>query len=193
MSLRDQLLKAGVVSKGDVKKANRNAKKARKAKQGSRKRKGQVRREEEARLAAEREAKRLAKLQARKAREAEEDAALRPLRIRQIVRSNAVRGRGKVPFYVRGLNGRTVHRLSVSEGIASKLRVGELAVAFAPAVKGQSEEVVVIGQRGVARLREVSPEHILFYEEEGRTRPVQPDEQFLEPDWDVSLVPHRVK
>lgn len=190
MSLRDQLLKAGLVDKKAVARANREAKEARRDDQGHRQRQKQAQREAEARAAAEREARLREKAEARRAREEAREAAERSVRVLQIVRANAVRGRGTVPFHMIGADGRTVHRLMVSEPIAFKLRCGELAVAEAPAGGGRAAELVVVSLRGAQRLAEVAPEAVRFRVVD--TRGISaPEEGFLRAEWEISLRPHR--
>lgn len=109
MSLRDQLLKAGVASKKDAARVDRQKKHEQRKKQGNRKRKSVAEREQQAAETAAREAAVHAKLVARKQREAEREAAEAGLRVRNLITGNAVRGRGKQPFWVKRPSGRLCH------------------------------------------------------------------------------------
>jgi len=185
MSLRDQLLKAGVASKKDVARVERQKKHERRKKQGNRKRKTQAERDA---LAAQ-EAARQAALQAKQARRAQREAARaeqeRVLRVRNLILGNAVRTRGPQPFWVKRPNGRIV-RLQVAPRVAMTLRSGELAVA------GLDGEPVIVAKRAADVLSDIEPGAVWFYVREP-SGPAGPDEQFLMPEWDISLAPHRVK
>ncbi len=185
MSLRDQLLKAGVASKKDAARVDRQKKHERRKQQGNRKRKSVAAREQEALEAAAREAAVEAKRVARKQREVERDALEAGLRVRNLIAGNTVRGRGKQPFWVKRPSGR-VCRLAVSPGIAFKLRCGELGIAAQPG----SDEPVVIAGKAIDRLMELAPETVWFYVSDSSGLS-SPEEAFMDADWDISLVPHR--
>lgn len=186
MSLRDQLLKAGVASKKDAARVDRQKKHERRQKKGNRKRKNVAEREKQAAEAAAHEAAVEAKRRARKKREAERDAREAALRVRNLIAGNTVRGRGKQPFWVKRPNGR-VCRMSVSPGIAFKLRCGELGIAAEP----DSDEPVVIARKAIDRLLESAPATVWFFVKDASGLSA-PEEAFMDADWDISLVPHRV-
>ena len=186
MSLRDQLLKAGRANKKDVARVDRQKRHERRISQANQRRKGVVKREEEASAEAERKAKILAKHTARKAREAERAIVETGLRVRQLIRGNAVRGRGKQPFWVKGADGRRVHRMSVADRVAFKLRCGELGIAGEP----DSQEPVVVSKKCIDTLLDIAPQTVWFYVSD-TSGISEADEAFLVADWEVSLVPHR--
>lgn len=187
MSLRDQLLKAGVVSKKAHAAAERAKKKERKKKQGNRDRKSQIAKAE----AARREREQAEALQERRERreklDAEREEREHALRVKQIVLGNAVRGRGKQHFWVRRPQSNELVRLAVHERIAFKLRCGELGV-----VGLAGGEPVVVARRAVDKLREIEPTAVWFAVDD-TTGLSAPEEAFMVPDWDISLVPHRVR
>src|SRR5690606_34144958 len=157
-----------------------------KAKQGSRATKGEVARreaEERERLRAEALAERH---EQRAAREALREAHEHSVRVRQIVRGNAVRGRGKQPFWVRQPGGDALVRLHVHERVAFKLRCGGLGVAGEP-----GGEPVVVARRAIDKLREIEPLAVWFAVDDTSGLSA-PEEAFLQADWDISLRPHRV-
>jgi uncharacterized protein YaiL (DUF2058 family) len=179
MSLRDQLLKAGIASKKDAARVERQKNHER------RKRKSVSEREREASETAAREAAVESKRVARKQREVEREALEAGLRVRNLIAGNTVRGRGKQPFWVKRPSGR-VCRMSVSPGIAFKLRCGELGIAAQP----DSDEPVVIAAKAVDRLLDLAPETVWFYAADTSGLSA-PEDAFMDADWDISLVPHR--
>ncbi|MFH1467692.1 MAG: DUF2058 family protein [Pseudomonadota bacterium] len=179
MSLRDQLLKAGIASRKQVQAAERELKEARRKQQAQR----LSRREEEERRQAEVVAEREALLEERRRQRAErrdgEEAAARRSRANQIVHAHALRfARGVVPFWHRTPGGPLLHRLDLSRKLAVELRAGRLAVVWAE-VSGETEYHVVM--RAVAeRLRGVLAERVLFLNDEPPDQE-DPAEQLHEP------------
>ncbi len=189
MSLRDQLLKAGLASKKDVRRTNQELKEERRTEQASRKRKAALRAEEAAaRALAEDELKH--KAEERRAREEAREADERVHRVRQMLQANRMGAKGRVPFHVRSLDGRRVHRLQVPERVAFGLRCGELAVgAFAE--PGAEAEYYIIPSRTATKLASLAPEHLVFHvvDTQGISAP---EEGFLTAEWEPSLKPHRL-
>lgn len=192
MSLREQLLKAGVVSKKDVKKAEHDLKTERRQAQGHKRANSELRAEEEARRAAAEEAVRQKKAAERAEREAAKAEHERLWQIRQIIDKNAIRSRGKVRYHFRKPDGR-VGRVEVSDGVAWKLRCGEAAIALRAAVRdGEDERIVLISAAAARRLAEVSPGTVLHLVTD-TTKLGAKEDEFLAPDWEISLRPHRVR
>jgi len=191
MSLRDQLLKAGLVSKKDVRRAGQEKRKERKKHQGERKKKSELRAEEAAQRRAEEKAALEERLQARQEREVVREEVERAQRIRQIVLGNRMGGRGPVPFHHKGRDGRTLHRLEVTERLAWSLRCGKLAVAALPEPDGTASYHVVT-TRAADKLAEFAPELVVFRVID-TTGISAPEERFLSREWETSLVPHRVE
>lgn len=159
MGLREALLKSGVVDKGAVREAERLLKRDRKAAQGDRAASDQRLREAE-RAEAEAEAARIEALRLSRDRAAEErQRTQRALQVRQIVLAHraAVRA-GPRPFFVVDGDGRTVHRLRVSESTAWSLRCGELAVASLGA--GQLE---IVTRAAALRLLDLAPQVVRHF------------------------------
>jgi uncharacterized protein YaiL (DUF2058 family) len=161
MNLRDQFLKAGLVSKKDADAAQRDVKKQQKVQQGNQ----EARRILELREAEAREAERLAREAERLARrKAAEELARRETVLwqgRQILRANRVRYRnGPQRFYHRSPDGRELWRLDLPERLAEDLRRGRLAVAWIDG--GTEPEIVVVDAESADRVEAVRPELILF-------------------------------
>jgi len=156
MSLRDQLLKKGLVDKKRAQQLDRQAKAERKQQQGQRERKSVLRAREQAEREAELQQTAQARALARKQAELAREQAERPARVRQKILANRIRGRGPVPFHVRGPDGRTVHRVEVHPRIAWKLRAGEAAVA------ALGEELVIINAQAARDLLEIDPSVVCF-------------------------------
>jgi uncharacterized protein YaiL (DUF2058 family) len=185
MSLRDQLLKKGLVDKKRAQQIDREAKAERKANQGQRERKNVVQAREaadrEAALKAAAEARAVARKQAELAR----DAAERPARVRQKILANRIRGRGPVPFHVPAPDARTVLRIDVHPNVAWKLRAGELAVA-ALGWPGPDLELVVINAEAALELRDIDPAVVCFLNTD-TSGLAAPDLAFGEPVAQVDL------
>ena len=188
MSLRDQLVAKGLVSKKRAAKLERQLKHERRAQQGSRKKKRQIDAEAEAsrREAAEREsAERLA---ARRAREAARQAAEHTLRIRNLLVGNRLRpGRGH-RFWHRSVDGRHLAEADVSSGVAFQLRCGEVALAHLD--HSRWSEVICIPRAAALKLKDLAPDRLLFFVDDPSGISA-PDLAFRRRDWDTELGPHR--
>jgi uncharacterized protein YaiL (DUF2058 family) len=179
MSLRDQLLKAGVVSAKQKQAAERDLKRKRKREQAQR----QSKRELEQRAREQAEQLRQEALQATLARrrgsqEVQENAA-RQLRANQIVEHHALLSRpGAYRFWHPTPGGVILNRLDLPRKLADQLRLGRLAVVWSERFGEPSYRVVT---REVAeRLREILPERVLFLNVTPPD-PEDPAEQLAEP------------
>ncbi len=161
-SLRDQLLKAGLASKKDKRRIDREEKAARKAAQGQRNRKSAEQREREAAETAAREAAKLDKALARKAAEEAREAELVVHRLRQIVDGNRLGARGPVPFRFMGIDRHKVGTMFTSEEMAWRLRAGQVGIAAVDAPDG-AWSYAIVQRRAVDRLRELAPERVVFF------------------------------
>lgn len=175
MSLRDQLLKAGVVSQKDVRRVNQEQQAGRKEQKGQResREEAEARAAEQARLAREaREAELIASRRAR-AREAELLELRR--RVAHLVRDYAVRTRGgNQPFWHRAADGLHVHRLYLGERVAWDLVHGRLAISWTGEAADPS--YVLLPSTVVPRIQELEPSRILFFNPGGAPKD-DPSEQ----------------
>lgn len=198
MSLRDQLLAKGVVSKKDVRRVEQDLRAQRKQDQGARRALSEVEAERRAAQKAEEEAERERRLTERREREARREAEESRLRLRQLIRGNAIRSRGPFRYFHRTVDPSTepptplprLGRIDISERVAFKLRCGECGIA-ALVEPTRPVEYVVVSARAVARLEEFAPWSVVAF-----TRSTEgisdPSEALWKPEWDISLVPHRV-
>ena len=139
--------------------------------------------------AAHRKAKQEERVQARRLRDAASDADDTRSRARQIVLGNQIRHQGRTHFYFKRVCGRRIRRLEVAEKVAWMLRCGEAGIAVSDIAK---EDYVVISGKAALKLKQISPEHLVFYTE--NTKGISnPDEAFLIRKWEMSLVPRRKK
>lgn len=191
MSLRDQLMAKGLVSKKRARSIDRELKQDRKKKQSQRRKKKQVEREQQAAAEAAQEAERARRAALRRAAEEAEAAARLATRIRTIVLGNRVHSRGKQAYRFRAVDGRTVLRMHISERVAWKLRAGEAAIAAMERTLGGDLDYHVISAGAARELLDLAPRRVVHFvqDTEGISAP---EERFLEPDWEISLVPHRV-
>ena len=169
MSLRDQLLKAGIVDKKKVQETNRALKSERKEAAGHR----ESRELKEAREAAE-AAARAAALAAeadrrrveRKAREQAEELAQRRRLVANLLRSHRIpEKRGNQPFFHKSADGVGVVRLMLPESQAYDLRRGRVAIGWAGDRVGDPQ-YVVIPREAAERVRAIDPARILFFNEQ---------------------------
>lgn len=160
MSLKDQLLKAGLVTKKQAKAVELEQRKEQKAAQGNLE-KARIREAREAEraaaeAAAKLEAQRLAKLERQRVRDAQEQS----LRVRQLLKSHEIRAKGAVTFHHRTPSG-VLGTLQVSSGVAMLLRTGRAAVAVED--HGNRVRYVVIPADVAERIRAVRPSAIAHW------------------------------
>jgi uncharacterized protein YaiL (DUF2058 family) len=183
MSLRDQLLKAGLVDKKKVRQTNRQLKNQRKQHQGDRKSKKALAREakaaEEAR-AAELAAKVEAQRERQRAiREREEQSRA----VQSWLRTHRVPMReGNQLFFHRSARGRVLQRCMFPESIVLELRRGRLAVAW-DGPSSSVAEYVLLPDLTARRLLELAPERILFFNQEP-----PPDDDPTEAPYDMGAI-----
>ena len=188
MSLRDQLLAKGLVSKKDVRKANQQSKKQRKQDQGSKRRDSAIEAEQKAAKKAAREAKQAAKLEARRKIEASRDAYERALQIRNTILGNRVTSRGDHPFFFRATDGQTVLRMKVQRSTAQQLANGALAIVALDL--GNRYDYVLVGRHVAEKLEELEAPGLIVHWARGEA---DSGEGLLDRDWEPSLTPHRVR
>lgn len=189
MSLRDQLLKAGVVGKKDIRKANQQAKKRRKQKQGSKERRHQVEAREKARAQAEREAQLEERRANREAADRARDAFEHALQIRNTLMGNQIKNRGDFPFHFKGPDGRKVLQIKVQRKVAEEIAKG--AIAIAGLDLGNRVQPILIGAAGAQKLVELGAEGVILHW--ARQMPEDDGGGLLQRDWETSLKPHRVQ
>ncbi|MEQ1501118.1 MAG: DUF2058 family protein [Myxococcota bacterium] len=188
MSLRDQLVQKGLVSKKHAQKIAREVQAEQRVERGNQKSKADQRAEAEAaRAAAEAEAT-ARRIADRKAREAEKAEVERRLRIVNLLAGNRLRPGAGQPFWHKSLDGKQVLRMEVSSGVAYQLRCGELAIA---GLQRQGDiDYVLIPNRAADKLAEFAPEHLVFRVTDP-TGISDADHAFLRRTWEPSLAAHR--
>jgi uncharacterized protein YaiL (DUF2058 family) len=197
MSLRDQLLKAGAISKKDADRVNRELKEERKKAQGARRSSADEEAEAKAKAAKEAEA-RLAQQRA----DREEDARRRErhehrFRVRQIVLANRMAGRGPVPFHFRqplapGEVGPVrVGCMWLRESVARDLRNGGAAIVAIPDDAGRPV-VHLVTRRAVAKLAEIEPAALVHHAADA-SHLGDPAESLMQRAWQTTGSPHRVR
>ena len=168
MSLRDSLLKAGVVNKKDAQRVElqlRAEKKAAVGNQISKAERERQEREEAERVRREREEELLARRREARARQEQE---IRLMSSRQILRSHSLRFRsGPQRFWYKAPVPPEIWRMDLPERIANDLRCGYLAIAWCD---DQNPDVVVIDRKAAERVHAIRPELILFWNADGGDR-----------------------
>jgi len=167
MSLRDQLLKAGLVDKKKARKVNRDLKAQRKKKQGAKDRKNVVMAREAAAKSEEKARKRAERLARRREAEAARASKDRERLLASLVRTYTVRYRpGVQSFWHPTADGRHLHRLRLPGSLAHDLRAGRVAVAWVGQEADDPEDYVLLDARAARRIAEVAPERICFFNTE---------------------------
>ncbi len=163
MSLRDQLLKAGLTDQKTVAKANRKLKKSRKTSQAQRDSKAEVRRKDErAAKAAAKQRRREAAAERNRLLVIQEAQAKQRL-LRKVIRSYAVpQKEGPVSFWHLAPDRKTLLRLRLPESWALDLRSGRMAVAWT-GPNTALFEVVILPQHAALRVAATDASRLLFF------------------------------
>ncbi len=191
MSLRDQLVAKGLVSKKRARKVEREIKQERKQAAAHRPKKRDLEREAEARQAAEAEAADAARRAAHEARQAAREARERALQVQNLLKGNRLAlGRGHRFWFRRPASPR-VSEVQLSSGLAHQLRAGEAALALLVHPTGD-EEVVAIPKSAAKRLQQLAPHQIAFFVQD-TTGISAPDLALHQRDWEAELGPRRAR
>ncbi|MEL6349814.1 MAG: DUF2058 family protein [Myxococcota bacterium] len=162
--MKDQLLKAGLVSKKQVRKHNQKARKARKKKQSQRESKAVIEAREKAQTRARREQQQQQRLEARRARERAKEQAEARRRVDQILNAHRVRFRsGTQPFWHPSPDRRFLFRLDLPERVAHDVHIGKLGVSWRGPADADDPDVVLIPREIVERIQRIDPDRILFH------------------------------
>jgi uncharacterized protein YaiL (DUF2058 family) len=165
MSLRDSLLKVGLVSEKRVQEVNRELKGERKQAQASREAASVVKAREDAARKQEAAARKATALAEKAAREAAKEAAEMRRMVRNLLRSYRVPEReGRQLFFHKSADGKMCVRRMIPESWIGDLRTGVGAVAWDGDSPDRAEYVFIPGHIA-ARVLPIAPERILFWNE----------------------------
>lgn len=179
MSMKDQLLKAGLVNKKQVRKANQKAKKSRRDRQGSRAAKKVVEAQQRDAKKAEQQQRRQQRIAERRQRDRIREAAESLRRVDQILGAHRVHCRGgQQRFWFVGPNRQHIGRLEVPESIAFDLHCGRLAIAYRGPADAFEPDIVLIPKETAQRVERIDPTRILFH---NSTRPTEPEDALWRP------------
>lgn len=177
MSLRDQLLAAGLVDKKAARKANQEQEAERRAARGERERRAEVEKRAAEASRQEREARQASQIEVRKAREREATARDQQRRVSNLLRDYQVRVRGgNQPFWHRAPDGVHLHRLLMHERLAWDLVAGVCAISWTGDPLDPS--YVLISDAVARRVSALEPGRVLFHNTE-RPDPADPSERPL--------------
>lgn len=187
MSLKDQLLKAGLVSKKQARKSDQKKRKQRKKAQGSREaravldaRKAKADKEQRAREKRER-------LEAKRARERAREQQEMVRRVDQILNAHRVSFQhGRQPFWYPSPDKRFLFRLNLPESVAYELHGGKLGIAYRKSATTDEPDVVLIPRETVERIQRLAPQRILFHNAE---RPKDPEDMMWSADEPRESIP----
>lgn len=175
MSLRDSLLKAGVVSQKDVRRVNQQKQAERHKAKGQRESREEMERRaaEEAKRA--KEAREAEIIEARRARAREAELLELRRRVSHLLRDYQLRTRGgNQPFWHRAADGRHLHKMYVGERMAWDLRDGRVAIAWTG--DPQDPVYLLLPASVVPRVLEIDPARVLFFNPGGAPKD-DPSEQ----------------
>ena len=162
MSLRDSLLKAGVVDKRDVRRVNQEQQAERKGQKAERESREAVEARREAAAKAEREAKQAAIIASRRERDQAAELELRRRRVGHLLRDYQLRHRGGTqPFWHRAADGLHTHKLYLSERMAWELWAGRLAIVWVG--EPDDPDYLLLPAEVVPRVLELEPGRVLFF------------------------------
>ena len=163
MSLRDELLKAGLVGKKKHRAVNRELKQKRKRRQSQRERKSAVRAREEAQAQATRDAEVARRTEDRQRHAAAEHAKERRRLITNLLRGYAVPLRpGPVPFFHRTPTPPLLHRLKLAGSVAWDLRRGTLAIAWL-GHPPDDVDYILLKAMAARRIQQHDPDRVVFF------------------------------
>lgn len=189
MSLRDQLVAKGIVSKKDARRVNQELREQRKQDQGARDRKKHLERARADAEKAEREEALQRRLIERKAREGVREAHELVHRVRQIVLANRLGVRGPIRFFHKRRDTARLGFLQVNEAIGRKLRAGEVSIAELD--EGDAASWHVIPRRAAEKLAELEPDRLVFHVTDTAGISAA-SEAFWPKDWESDIGPHRL-
>lgn len=187
MSLRDQLMKSGLVSKKRAQKLDREQKQDRKKSKGQKKSKKQQRREAEA-AQRQAEVQRAEDLAARGARRKEADRYERALNRRKLVLKCILKGAGKIQFHHKDRSGAFLKMMRVNARLAGQLQRGSAGIIALSVPKGLA--YVPVSRSAIDVLLKESPEDVVFFVRDTSDLG-SPENGFSPRDWPPDFRAHR--
>jgi uncharacterized protein YaiL (DUF2058 family) len=176
MSLRDQLLAKGLVSKKSKQRAERELKRQRKKGQGERRRKKDVAADDVQTKAEARASRDAQRREQRQLQEVQRAASEHQQRLRQIIDGNRLGFRGPVPYRYVGPDQRRIFTCSLSSLVAELLRRGEAAVVVSP---DDPEQHTIVRAQAARKLRELGHADLIAVFHEDSNGLSDPSERFL--------------
>jgi len=184
MSLRDQLLAKGLVTKKQARKADQDARTRRKNKKGQKRKRGiEVAEARAVRALAAEEALRT-KLLSRRARESERERMERALQIRNTILGNRIAAAGQQRFHHRSGDGKRIARVHTSAAMVERLRRGDAAIV------ASDGNYVIIARRGAEKLQDLAPQLLVFWQPCTKTLS-RPDQKPHARNWEPELAARR--
>jgi uncharacterized protein YaiL (DUF2058 family) len=179
MSLKDQLLKAGLVSKKQVRKVNQKERKQRKKHQSSREAKAIVQTREKTERKAKAAAEKAERIAVRRQLHRDREAVEAVRRVDQILGGNRVRYRGgQQPLWHLSPDRCFALRLDLPASVAFDIHCGKLAIGYRGAPDAFEPDIVVLPRDAAERVHRIDPSRILFMND---TRPEGADEALWSP------------
>jgi len=176
MSLRDQLLKAGIADKKKVREANQSLKRKRRKKQGKKQSHKEISRivqSEQAERQEERRSQRKSNVEKNTRQETER-------RVTQLLSHHQIRPKpGPQTFRYRSPDAKTIGELRLAVGLAKDLRDGKLAIAWLGDTPSKAQ-IVLIPRDAAQIIIELEPPRILLLNDAQSTEPPMDEACFSE-------------
>jgi len=180
MSLRDQLLAKGLVSKKQARKSDQAARKKRRSEKGAKRKRKVLEAEARAKKVDAATAKAHARQEARRERESERERMERALQIRNTILGHRMAAPGTQRFHHRCRAGEKILRMDLSTAMVERLRRGDAAIV------ASHTQYVLVTRRGAEKLQELAPGVLVFWQADTKTLS-RPDQQPHSRDWEPSL------
>jgi len=163
----EELFKAGLISKKDLRKAKQKAKQDRRHEHGNKKKKKVLEAEQKSKNNQDRHTKHEQENSCRKKREEQQDKRELVSRVQQLIQQNQIVMRNDSFFFWHiSADRKHCHKLFVSERVAKDLRAGKLGITVRGLINDDDPIYVVIPRDTVKKVLELEPDRILFWNQE---------------------------
>lgn len=189
MSLRDQLLKSGLVSNKRARELDREQKRARKKAKGQKKSKKE-RQREAAEAQREADEARAQKRAERGRARAEADRYDRALARRKLILKSILKGPGEIQFHFKERGGSRLKRLRVNARLAARLQGGSAGIIALSVAKGLA--YLPVSRAAIDLLLKESPQDVVFFVQNTEGIGL-PENGFSPRDWEPDMRAFRRK
>jgi uncharacterized protein YaiL (DUF2058 family) len=163
----EELFKAGLISKKDLRKAKQKVKQDRRKEHGTKKKKKVLKAEQKAKNNQARDLQQEQKNSRQKKHQDQQDKRELVNRLQQLIQQNQIVIRNdSLIFWHTSADRKHCHKLFVSERVAKDLRAGKLGITVRGLINDDDPIYVVIPRETVKKILELDPDRILFWNQE---------------------------